>query len=101
MLCVRVRDNGAGFDPQRASELFRPFSRLHGDAYAGSGIGLSIVQRIVERHGGTVAARAEPRHGACFEFTLSGMLQPLSAPGAGWPNELAAPAVSGPATTTA
>jgi PAS domain S-box-containing protein len=101
MLCVRVRDNGAGFDPQRASELFRPFSRLHGDAYAGSGIGLSIVQRIVERHGGTVAARAEPRHGACFEFTLAGMLQPLSAPGAGWPNELAAPAVSGPATTTA
>ncbi|MEO7851854.1 MAG: PAS domain-containing sensor histidine kinase [Rubrivivax sp.] len=83
LLCVRVKDNGAGFDPQRAGELFRPFSRLHGaDAYAGSGIGLSIVQRIVERHGGTVAARAETRQGACFEFTLPGLLRPLSAPNA-------------------
>ena len=61
-----------GFDPQRAPQLFRPFSRLHGrDDYAGSGIGLSIVQRIVERHGGTVAASATPGQGACFEFTLA------------------------------
>jgi PAS domain S-box-containing protein len=68
---VSVQDNGVGFDPQRAPQLFRPFSRLHGrDDYAGSGIGLSIVQRIVERHGGTVAASASPGQGACFEFTL-------------------------------
>ncbi|MGL6112043.1 MAG: sensor histidine kinase [Rubrivivax sp.] len=70
-LRVSVQDNGVGFDPQRASQLFRPFSRLHGrDDYAGSGIGLSIVQRIVERHGGAVAASATPGQGACFEFTL-------------------------------
>ncbi len=81
LLSVRIKDNGAGFDPRRADELFRPFSRLHGrDAYAGSGIGLSIVQRIVERHGGSVAAHAEPRQGACFEFTLAGTLRPPSEP---------------------
>ena len=58
---VSVQDNGVGFDPARADQLFRPFSRLHArDDYGGSGIGLSIVQRIVERHGGTVAARGEP-----------------------------------------
>ena len=70
-LRVSVLDNGAGFDPARAAQLFRPFSRLHTrDDYAGSGIGLSIVQRIVERHGGQVAASARPGQGACFEFTL-------------------------------
>jgi PAS domain S-box-containing protein len=69
---VSVQDNGAGFDPSRAAQLFRPFSRLHArDDYAGSGIGLSIVQRIVERHGGTVSARGAPGEGACFEFTLA------------------------------
>ena len=78
-VCVRIEDNGAGFDAHRANELFRPFSRLHGrDAYAGSGIGLSIVQRIVERHGGTVAARGSIDQGACFEFTLKGALQPAT-----------------------
>jgi signal transduction histidine kinase len=69
---VSVQDNGVGFDPQRASQLFRPFSRLHArEDYAGSGIGLSIVQRIVERHGGSVTAQAVPGRGACFEFTLA------------------------------
>lgn len=69
---ISVADNGVGFDPQRAGELFRPFSRLHPrEGYAGSGIGLSIVQRIVERHGGTVAASGRPGEGACFEFTLA------------------------------
>ncbi len=76
---ISVQDNGVGFDPARADQLFRPFSRLHArDDYAGSGIGLSIVQRIVERHGGTVAARGEPGRGACFEFTLANAA--LSAP---------------------
>jgi signal transduction histidine kinase len=68
---ISVQDNGVGFDPSRAAQLFRPFSRLHArDDYAGSGIGLSIVQRIVERHGGRVEAKAEVGRGACFEFTL-------------------------------
>jgi signal transduction histidine kinase len=70
-LRISVQDNGVGFDPARASQLFKPFARLHArDDYAGSGIGLSIVQRIVERHGGRVEARAEAGRGACFEFTL-------------------------------
>jgi PAS domain S-box-containing protein len=68
---LSVQDNGVGFDPARATQLFKPFARLHArDDYAGSGIGLSIVQRIVERHGGRVEARAEAGRGACFEFTL-------------------------------
>jgi PAS domain S-box-containing protein len=68
---LSVQDNGVGFDPARAAQLFKPFVRLHArDDYAGSGIGLSIVQRIVERHGGRVEAKAEVGRGACFEITL-------------------------------
>jgi PAS domain S-box-containing protein len=70
-LRISVQDNGVGFDPARAGQLFKPFARLHArDDYAGSGIGLSIVQRIVERHGGRVEATAEAGRGACFEITL-------------------------------
>lgn len=71
-LRVRVQDNGAGFDPAQASRLFQPFNRLHsGDEFHGTGIGLTIVQRIVERHGGTVRAQGWPGRGAAFEFTLA------------------------------
>ena len=71
-LRLSVQDNGAGFEPTQAGRLFQPFQRLHtGDDFHGTGIGLTIVQRIVERHGGTVAARGEPGRGACFEFTLA------------------------------
>jgi PAS domain S-box-containing protein len=70
-LRISVQDNGVGFDAARAGQLFKPFARLHArEHYAGSGIGLSIVKRIVERHGGTVHADAGPGQGACFEFTL-------------------------------
>jgi len=70
-VCISVQDNGVGFDPARAALLFKPFARLHArEDYAGSGIGLSIVQRIVDRHGGRVQAQAEVGRGACFEFTL-------------------------------
>lgn len=70
-LRIRVRDNGAGFDMAHAERLFKPFGRLHaGEQFQGTGIGLTIVQRIVERHGGTVQAHGEPRQGAWFEFTL-------------------------------
>ncbi|NRF67364.1 sensor histidine kinase [Aquincola sp. S2] len=69
-----VRDNGVGFDDQRAAGLFQPFSRLHGKEYAGHGIGLSLVKRVVERHGGGVWAAAHPSSpGATFHFTLAGL----------------------------
>lgn len=66
-----VRDNGVGFDAERADGLFEPFRRLHGaQRFQGSGVGLSIVKRIVERHGGRVWAQSQPDAGATFFFSL-------------------------------
>ncbi|MBI5427169.1 MAG: HAMP domain-containing protein [Nitrospinae bacterium] len=68
---IRVEDNGIGFDQKFAERIFKPFERLHGRSqFEGSGIGLAICQKIVVRHGGTIAAQGEPGKGSAFIITL-------------------------------
>ncbi len=71
-LCrITVQDNGIGFDEKYRERIFSPFQRLHGRSeYPGTGIGLAICRRIVERHHGTITATAVPDQGATFVITL-------------------------------
>jgi len=67
---ISIHDNGIGFSPEYAESIFTPFRRLHGKEYPGSGVGLSICRRIVERYGGQIWAESVPGEGSTFHFTL-------------------------------
>jgi chemotaxis family two-component system sensor kinase Cph1 len=75
---VRVQDNGIGIDPADQEKIFGMFRRLHGDdRYEGTGMGLALVKRIVERTGGAISVESERGTGSCFIVRL-----PDAAPGA-------------------
>ena len=68
---ITVDDNGIGFDEKYLDRIFSPFQRLHGrSAYEGTGIGLAICRRIVERHNGTITAHSREGEGSTFVITL-------------------------------
>jgi PAS domain S-box-containing protein len=68
---ILVQDQGIGFEPVYAQRIFRVFERLHGESqYPGTGIGLAIVQKIIERHNGTIIAQGQSGQGATFIITL-------------------------------
>lgn len=68
---IRIADNGIGFDEKYLDRIFTPFQRLHGrNEYEGTGIGLAVCRKIVERHGGTLTAQSSMGHGATFIATL-------------------------------
>ena len=71
MAVIRVEDNGIGFDEQEFEKILLPFYRLHGrNEYEGTGIGLAIVKKIIERHHGEISAHSIPGEGSTFLITL-------------------------------
>lgn len=68
---IYIRDNGIGFDQAQAENIFKPFVRLHGKSeFSGSGLGLSICKKIVEKHKGIIQAEGNKNSGACFVLIL-------------------------------
>lgn len=80
--CLRFADQGIGFETQYAERVFSLFQRLHGrDEYSGTGIGLALCRKIVERHGGMITAQSEPGAGAVFTIYLpmtQAVIEPLT-----------------------
>lgn len=71
VLELQIADNGIGFDEKYLDRIFTVFQRLHGrSAYEGTGVGLAVCRRIVERHGGSITAKSQPDHGATFIVKL-------------------------------
>ena len=75
---IQISDNGIGFEQSFAEKIFAPFQRLHGRSeYKGTGIGLAVCRRIVERHNGQISAKSSPGEGATFTILLPTNSEPF------------------------
>jgi light-regulated signal transduction histidine kinase (bacteriophytochrome) len=79
---LSIRDNGMGIDARYLDRIFGAFKRIHNDAYAGSGVGLAITRRLIERHGGQIWVESELGHGSTFFVELPKVAERRTKPSA-------------------